>query len=443
MCNSAYILPRTHTFRHTHTHTHHTCSSYKHAPRTSAHTSITLCAHTHLFDHQQSHTPSLTVSISHYLYFLLLHLCCCTAASSYPPIPPIILSLSCACQCHHPFHIIHIPVIHPHSPSSLPSSPVQSLSNHLLLLLIMPPSPCAACNLAPSTLFSPSHKAFLCTSCDLLLHSSHTPTSSHPRYPLPSLVSSPQSSTHPLLTSTSTPTPNTSTNSLLSNTPLAFNTQQQHHLLNHQFHLPSHDLPVSIQPHQNQQHHTTQNLSSPLHHTDLDIPFQLHTIPVDHHQHHDSQQYPTTASSITAVAESNDSSEYAFEDSPQEYPQTHKHTFNEDVSMIDLPIGLGARQRLAHLAGLFVNREAQLLIKSTMGMETKQQVAQPHQFNESNDLHIQEKKKLRDLALKRYKDKKARRTYRKKVRYACRKQLADSRPRVKGRFVGRAKTQKE
>lgn len=52
-----------------------------------------------------------------------------------------------------------------------------------------------------------------------------------------------------------------------------------------------------------------------------------------------------------------------------------------------------------------------------------------------------EQKRLdRQAALRRFRHKRANRSFQKKVRYACRKQLADSRPRVKGRFVGRAKT---
>lgn len=45
--------------------------------------------------------------------------------------------------------------------------------------------------------------------------------------------------------------------------------------------------------------------------------------------------------------------------------------------------------------------------------------------------------RLRDrrAALQRFRNKRANRSFAKKVRYECRKQLADSRPRVKGRFV--------
>ncbi|PXF49765.1 Zinc finger protein CONSTANS-LIKE 1 [Gracilariopsis chorda] len=47
------------------------------------------------------------------------------------------------------------------------------------------------------------------------------------------------------------------------------------------------------------------------------------------------------------------------------------------------------------------------------------------------------RKRHRLAALERFRNKRANRSFRKRVRYACRKQLADSRPRVKGRFVGR------
>lgn len=49
-------------------------------------------------------------------------------------------------------------------------------------------------------------------------------------------------------------------------------------------------------------------------------------------------------------------------------------------------------------------------------------------------LHEQRKKR-RMAALARFRSKRANRSFTKKVRYECRKQLADSRPRVKGRFV--------
>lgn len=47
----------------------------------------------------------------------------------------------------------------------------------------------------------------------------------------------------------------------------------------------------------------------------------------------------------------------------------------------------------------------------------------------------EERREDRMAALERFREKKRNRTFTKKVRYECRKQLADSRPRVKGRFV--------
>lgn len=49
--------------------------------------------------------------------------------------------------------------------------------------------------------------------------------------------------------------------------------------------------------------------------------------------------------------------------------------------------------------------------------------------------HAELRKKRRMEALARFRSKRANRSFTKRVRYECRKQLADSRPRVKGRFV--------
>lgn len=48
---------------------------------------------------------------------------------------------------------------------------------------------------------------------------------------------------------------------------------------------------------------------------------------------------------------------------------------------------------------------------------------------------VAQRKQLRAKALARFRSKRASRSFAKRVRYECRKQLADSRPRVKGRFV--------
>jgi len=57
--------------------------------------------------------------------------------------------------------------------------------------------------------------------------------------------------------------------------------------------------------------------------------------------------------------------------------------------------------------------------------------------NTSGDVlpSVAQRKQLRAKALARFRSKRASRSFAKRVRYECRKQLADSRPRVKGRFV--------
>lgn len=54
----------------------------------------------------------------------------------------------------------------------------------------------------------------------------------------------------------------------------------------------------------------------------------------------------------------------------------------------------------------------------------------------SGEITLEEQRKKRRMeALARFRTKRANRSFTKRVRYECRKQLADSRPRVKGRFV--------
>lgn len=54
---------------------------------------------------------------------------------------------------------------------------------------------------------------------------------------------------------------------------------------------------------------------------------------------------------------------------------------------------------------------------------------------DESERRAEQRKKRRMEALVRFRSKRANRSFTKKVRYECRKQLADSRPRVKGRFV--------
>lgn len=58
------------------------------------------------------------------------------------------------------------------------------------------------------------------------------------------------------------------------------------------------------------------------------------------------------------------------------------------------------------------------------------------EVNEDPEL-IAERRLAREKALSRFHSKRATRSFSKTVRYECRKQVADRRPRVKGRFVGK------
>lgn len=64
----------------------------------------------------------------------------------------------------------------------------------------------------------------------------------------------------------------------------------------------------------------------------------------------------------------------------------------------------------------------------------KKQVVEDSKEDEEAKI-LARRKKRRMEALARFRSKRANRSFTKKVRYECRKQLADSRPRVKGRFV--------
>jgi hypothetical protein len=54
---------------------------------------------------------------------------------------------------------------------------------------------------------------------------------------------------------------------------------------------------------------------------------------------------------------------------------------------------------------------------------------------EKQDLIREFKKKTREAALVRFRQKRRERRFGKLIRYDCRKKLADARPRIKGRFV--------
>lgn len=59
-------------------------------------------------------------------------------------------------------------------------------------------------------------------------------------------------------------------------------------------------------------------------------------------------------------------------------------------------------------------------------------------LSEDEDVELTEERQLeRDIALSRFPSKRTPRSFSKTVRYECRKQVADRRPRVKGRYVGK------
>ena len=69
------------------------------------------------------------------------------------------------------------------------------------------------------------------------------------------------------------------------------------------------------------------------------------------------------------------------------------------------------------------------------GVDLSQGGDSESQIEDEEAKALERRKKRRMEALARFRSKRANRSFTKKVRYECRKQLADSRPRVKGRFV--------
>ncbi|KAI0566253.1 CCT domain containing protein [Gracilaria domingensis] len=66
---------------------------------------------------------------------------------------------------------------------------------------------------------------------------------------------------------------------------------------------------------------------------------------------------------------------------------------------------------------------------------SREQEVQASVDEEEHQKALERRRKRRKEALERFRSKRANRSFAKRVRYECRKQLADSRPRVKGRFV--------
>jgi CCT motif/B-box zinc finger len=72
---------------------------------------------------------------------------------------------------------------------------------------------------------------------------------------------------------------------------------------------------------------------------------------------------------------------------------------------------------------------------SCSGSSDADAMAPPENGDEPELKSVEQRRQIRAEALVRFRAKRANRSFRKKIRYGCRKVLAESRPRVKGRFV--------
>lgn len=70
--------------------------------------------------------------------------------------------------------------------------------------------------------------------------------------------------------------------------------------------------------------------------------------------------------------------------------------------------------------------------------ETEKSAGEEESSEASEAKSAEQRRQLRKEALARFRSKRANRSFEKRIRYNCRKMLADSRPRVKGRFVRKA-----
>lgn len=100
----------------------------------------------------------------------------------------------------------------------------------------------------------------------------------------------------------------------------------------------------------------------------------------------------------------------------------------------------------SHIADVVMDDHSQSPLQSAAAPSNEDSVYSSDQGAASTDSTLlneeaalkqyeEERKKRRTEALARFRLKRQKRSFTKKVRYECRKQLADSRPRVKGRFV--------
>mmetsp|Transcript_30885 Transcript_30885/g.75491 ORF Transcript_30885/g.75491 Transcript_30885/m.75491 type:complete len:236 (-) Transcript_30885:107-814(-) len=140
-----------------------------------------------------------------------------------------------------------------------------------------------------------------------------------------------------------------------------------------------------------------------------------------------------------------DSFEAAFSSATFDEPATSAASWEEDfqkvpdepVHTIDRKVALAMRRvetSASALTALDEMPEKRKEQAPARGRNTTASTSPPKDLGVDTRT-VEQKRADRKEALLRYKEKKRNRTFKKTVRYECRKQLADSRPRVKGRFV--------
>lgn len=250
---------------------------------------------------------------------------------------------------------------------------------------------CAACRAAPATMFCSADAAFLCTLCDITVHDANKLSRRHTRLPL-----NPPSTENTLSCETAFEESDASSFLPLERDPAPLSPyaiHQTHHPL------PDAQLACIAGAFVKQEAQTL-------------LASARNELP------------PTLAASWSCgtvpVVEG-------------AYSDTEERDLGPVVKLEETAVSFGMAFG-DMLAGSVTTDE-----ESNMPVERRTVVIGAYEQMERSD----EQKRLdRQAALKRFRHKRANRSFRKKVRYECRKQLADSRPRVKGRFVGRAKVAK-
>ncbi|CDF40713.1 unnamed protein product [Chondrus crispus] len=324
----------------------------------------------------------------------------------------------------------------------------------------MTPRWCAACRAAPASIYCPSDTAILCTACDILVHEANQLARRHTRVPLnlfdnmgvPQVEHSPPTHFHGAQSTDKS-----------SSAATAFDESDE-------------SSGGGVVP-------DTDDLY-PEHHTFADTQVaDISLSPPTKHQQpsswaHEAQSAPhpvadTNTECLKTIAGAFVKQEIQtlFESSQRQSPPKATHANGLDflwmrdslppallcdgtsTTLTGTRHGFDSKQVLSAAQIALQNSLDQSLLDDVLGssLSTDEDISIPG-ADILDGLKIEgaaltsaersrEQKRLdRQAALRRFRHKRANRSFRKKVRYACRKQLADSRPRVKGRFVGRAKT---